>query len=133
MRVRSLDVLRGITILVMVFVNDLAGVKDVPGWMKHAPRTADAMTFVDVVFPAFLLIVGVSIPLALARRRDRHEGVWGHVAVRTLSLLVLGVLEVNAEHAGEDGRLSPALCALLLYASAFLVWNMQADAGRRRA
>ncbi|MBN1892873.1 hypothetical protein JW906_00180, partial [bacterium] len=49
-RIWSIDVLRGLTILVMLFVNDVAGVKDAPAWMKHvSPSTADGMTFVDVV------------------------------------------------------------------------------------
>ena len=44
----------------MVFVNDLAGVSDIPAWMKHVAADADSMTFVDVVFPAFLFIVGMA-------------------------------------------------------------------------
>ena len=55
-RILSIDTFRGITILIMVFVNELAGIRDIPQWMKHMPADADAMTFVDVVFPAFLLI-----------------------------------------------------------------------------
>ena len=54
-RILSIDAFRGITILVMVFVNELAGIRDMPQWMKHVPADADAMTFVDVVFPAFLV------------------------------------------------------------------------------
>lgn len=34
-RLRSLDVLRGLVILAMLFVNDIAGVQGVPGWLKH--------------------------------------------------------------------------------------------------
>ncbi|MBO0723513.1 MAG: DUF5009 domain-containing protein, partial [Blastocatellia bacterium] len=34
-RAKSLDTLRGLDILVMIFVNDLAGVRGVPAWMKH--------------------------------------------------------------------------------------------------
>ena len=67
-RVLSIDAFRGITILVMIFVNELAGIRDIPSWMKHMPRDADAMSFVDVVFPAFLFIVGMSIPFAINSR-----------------------------------------------------------------
>ena len=63
-RIISIDALRGITIFVMIFVNELASVKNVPQWMKHMPADADAMTFVDIVFPSFLFIVGMSIPFA---------------------------------------------------------------------
>ena len=73
-RLASLDALRGFTILVMIFVNDVAGVSGAPAWMKHIdPPDADGMTFVDVVFPAFLFIVGMSIPMALERRFERGE------------------------------------------------------------
>ncbi|HOC24585.1 MAG TPA: DUF5009 domain-containing protein, partial [bacterium] len=73
-RIRSIDVARGLTVLVMLFVNDLAGVTGAPGWMKHiSPSTADGYTFVDLVFPAFLFIVGLSLPIALEKRLGRGE------------------------------------------------------------
>ena len=51
----------------MIFVNDLAGVSPntVPWWMRHFPGNGNGMTFVDLVFPAFLFLVGMSIPSAL--------------------------------------------------------------------
>ena len=56
------------------------------------------MTFVDLVFPAFLFLVGMSIPLALGGRLDKGQSLWriiGHVAGRTLSLLAVGILMVH--------------------------------------
>ena len=127
-RSRTLDVLRGLTILVMIFVNDVAGVRDVPAWMKHvSPSDADGMTFVDVVFPAFLFIVGLSIPLALGKRLDRGEPLgrtWRHVLARTGSLLLLGLFMVNAENFSDAGWLSPALWSLLFYAGVFLSFGL---------
>lgn len=125
-RIRSIDIARGLTILVMLFVNDLAGVTGAPAWMKHIhPSTADGYTFVDVVFPAFLFIVGLSLPIALGKRLERGESrarVFGHVLVRTLGLLAMGVLMVNSEGIARLGHLSPRLWQLLLYGSAILVW-----------
>jgi len=125
-RIRSIDIARGLTILVMLFVNDLAGVSGAPAWMKHIhPSTADGYTFVDVVFPAFLFIVGLSLPIALGRRLDRGEPrarVFGHIVVRTLGLLVMGVLMVNSEGIAHQGFIDPRLWQLLLYGSAILVW-----------
>ncbi|HTN08206.1 DUF5009 domain-containing protein, partial [Agriterribacter sp.] len=99
-RILSIDAFRGITILVMVFVNELAGIRDIPQWMKHVPADADAMTFVDVVFPAFLFIVGMSLPFAINNRVKKGDSFlqlqW-HIVWRTLGLLVLGVFMVNGE------------------------------------
>ena len=52
-RIRSIDVLGGITILEMIFVNYVSGVSGVPSWMNHRAGNAVAMIFVDRVFPFF--------------------------------------------------------------------------------
>jgi len=127
-RILSIDALRGITILTMIFVNALAGVRDIPAWMKHMPRDADAMSFVDVVFPAFLFIVGMAIPFAINRRFAKGDSfleVQQHILFRTLGLLVLGFFLVNAE-GGYDEKamgMSINLWALLFLAAAILIWK----------
>jgi heparan-alpha-glucosaminide N-acetyltransferase len=128
-RILSIDALRGITILTMIFVNELAGVSDIPGWMKHMSADADAMTFVDVVFPAFLFIVGMSIPFALANRIAKGEHglkLQLHILFRTLGLLVLGVFMVNAEggYNEEAMGMSIHLWSLLFLICAVMVWNV---------
>src|SRR5215475_8427844 len=102
LRVTSVDALRGFVMFMMIFVNDLAGAgKVVPNWMVHFSdrhRGGSGMTFVDLVFPAFLFIVGISIPFALGTRLAKNEPVWkilGHVAIRTISLLFIGILMVH--------------------------------------
>jgi predicted acyltransferase len=136
-RIESIDTLRGITILVMLFVNDLAGVKGVPAWMKHfTPSSADGMTFVDVVFPAFLFIVGMSIPFAIGGRLKRGvslESTWQHILVRTLSLLVIGFFMVNSDYISSQGVLNGKVWTLLMYGAVILVWNTPPrDAGPKR-
>lgn len=128
-RILSIDALRGITILVMIFVNELAGVQDIPAWMKHMPADADAMTFVDMVFPAFLFIVGMSIPFAINNRLSKGDSVWQlqlHILFRTVGLLVLGVFMVNAEGGYNEQAMgmSIALWSLLFYAGVILLWNV---------
>src|SRR6478736_1514328 len=73
-RLTSIDALRGLVVFTMIFVNDLAGVPNsiVPAWMKHF-HGKSGMTFVDLVFPAFLFIVGMSIPLGLGSRLEPGE------------------------------------------------------------
>lgn len=56
------------------------------------------MTFVDLVFPAFLFIVGMSIPRAVGARLAKGHSrlrLLAHVGVRTLSLLWIGILMVH--------------------------------------
>ncbi len=118
----SIHALRGLVMFTMIFVNDLAGVPDriVPAWMKHF-HGKSGMTFVDLVFPAFLFIVGMSIPLALGSRLNRGEPVWRvvfHVATRTASLLFIGILMVNETPDPAKMGWSSALWSTLMYLSA---------------
>ena len=127
-RILSIDAFRGITIFVMVFVNELAGVSGIPKWMKHMPADADAMSFVDVVFPAFLFIVGMAIPFAINSRLAKGESflqIQSHIITRTIGLLLLGVFMVNAEEGGNEQamHMSIYLWMLLSYAAIILIWN----------
>ena len=126
-RVTSIDAARGLVMFTMIFVNDMAGVshKVVPDWLRHF-HGRSGMTFVDLVFPAFLFIVGMSIPSALGGRLRGGEPVWKtllHVVARTLSLLLIGILMVNDESPGPDmAGLSPSLWAVLMFFSAILAF-----------
>jgi predicted acyltransferase len=126
-RVRAIDAFRGLTILAMIFVNTLAGVKGMPAWLDHAPAGVDGMTFPDVVFPAFLFIVGMAIPFAFAQRRALGDSDWQlgrHILARTFGLLVLGVFMVNAEEGYNEQAMGMSihLWSLLFYGCALLVW-----------
>ena len=128
-RILSIDAFRGITILVMVFVNELAGIDDIPAWMKHMPRDADAMSFVDVVFPAFLFIVGMSIPIAINQRLKRGASfiqLQQHILFRTLGLLVLGFFMVNAEGGYDESAMGIpiSLWSILFFAAVLLIWQV---------
>ena len=127
-RLTSLDAFRGFDILTMVFVNYIGGMAAIPFFLRHALADQNVFTLTDVVFPGFLFIVGVSIPLALAKRRA--DGLSGlplvrHVVIRTLALLFLGVLLVN-----EDGfsaaatGLSHDLWYFLATVAVFALWSV---------
>lgn len=98
-RIQSIDIFRGLTMAVMIFVNDIASVKGLPWWTYHMPGRQNGMTYVDVVFPAFLFILGMAIPLAVARRVRKSGagmGLWTHILMRSMSLIVLGLILANA-------------------------------------
>ena len=123
-----IDVFRGVTILLMIFVNELAGIADIPQWAQHMPADADALSFVDVVFPAFLFIVGLSLPFAVQARRTRRDSdlqVLTHGLVRALSLIIIGVFMVNSS-SGLPGELTPISSdawTLIMYVCVLLVWS----------
>jgi predicted acyltransferase len=122
-RITSIDALRGLVMFTMIFVNDLAG-DHAPPWMKHY-HGKNGMTFVDLVFPAFLFIVGMSIPIAMTSRLAKGEPVWKlvwHVLIRTVALLAIGILMVNSESGPSDKHMgwSRSLWTALMYTSAIL-------------
>jgi len=67
-RLTSLDVFRGLTVAAMIVVNNPGTWKAVYAPLRHADW--HGWTPTDLVFPFFLFIVGVAIPLALG---PRHE------------------------------------------------------------
>src|SRR5580700_8139528 len=127
-RVTSIDAARGLVMFAMIFVNDIAGVshKVVPAWLRHF-KGRSGMTFVDLVFPAFLFIVGMSIPSALGGRLRSGEPWWKtllHIVTRTLALLLIGILMVNDESPGRDmSGLSPDLWAVLMFLCAIFAFS----------
>ncbi len=130
-RITSIDALRGFVMFMMIFVNDLAGAPRavVPDWMVHFSdrhQHGSGMTFVDLVFPAFVFLVGMSIPFALGGRLNRGEPVWKifiHVATRALALLAIGILMVNGESPAEAGPgWSPERWSYEMFLSAILAF-----------
>jgi predicted acyltransferase len=127
-RIASIDIFRGLTMLVMIFVNDLASVHGLPWWTYHAHAEQDAMTYVDMVFPFFLFIVGMSLPLAVRQRLKRNPSLpllFWHMWSRSAGLVVLGLILANAEK-GDASRMAinPNAWALLGLSGAVLFWHV---------
>lgn len=127
-RVFSVDIFRGLTMLVMIFVNALAGVTGLPWWNYHLPAEVNGITYVDMVFPAFLFIVGMAIPLAIKRRLEKGDSpltLWVHILVRSLSLVLLGLILANSSKVdpGLTG-ISGSLWFTLSLVGAILFWNV---------
>jgi predicted acyltransferase len=121
-----LDAFRGFVIVAMVFVNNLG--EGVPLWMRHAdeafPNSHDAYTFVDLVFPGFLFMVGFSIPLSFYSKMKQgvtRPLLFRHVMARVLMLLFIGVVLVNHEYNEQLTGMSKAWWHTLFYLSIMLV------------
>lgn len=125
-RILSIDIVRGLTLLLMLFVNDLY-MPGVPAWLGHTEMNYDGMGLADWVFPSFLFMVGISIPYAIEARRRRGASdlaITGHILWRTLSLICIGVALLNA------GRINPEMTGItsqtwrwLFYLFLFMLWN----------
>lgn len=121
--------------IVMIFVNELAAVKGLPWWTYHMPGKQNGMTYVDVVFPAFLFVLGMTIPIAVERRIARGDSgirLWWHIVSRAFSLVVLGLILANARK--SDPRLTglPAeTWAAIALIGAILFWVVYPKEGRR--
>lgn len=96
-RVATLDVFRGLTIAVMILVDDAGG-----KWpqINHSPW--NGCTLADFVMPFFLFIVGVAIALSFKRITEMAPAI-KKVIVRTLKLLFWGILlQGGYSHAPDD-------------------------------
>lgn len=127
LRVGSIDVLRAITMVLMIFVNDLWSLTGVPVWLEHVAPGVDGIGFSDVIFPAFLFIVGLSTPFAIAHRSSRCDSdraILGHILSRTIALLVMGLWFVNGESINEAATGMHRLVWNTLSCISFiLIWN----------
>lgn len=131
-RIIAIDALRGLTFFVMLFVNCLSGANGIPYGIQHLAASADGMSLADVVFPAFLFVVGTSIPFSLNHRLAVEGGMrqtlW-QVATRAFGLIVIGLFMVNTEEGYNEAAtgLPIQLWALCFYAAALLVWGTRSN------
>ncbi len=125
-RIRTIDVFRAFTMFLMIFVNDLWTLTDVPKWLEHTLVEEDGMGFSDVIFPLFLFIVGLSIPLAINVRKSRKESqgsILGHIATRTIALLVMGFYMVNYGVINQQATgMDKNIWQILMATAIFLIW-----------
>ena len=129
-RISSIDIMRGLTLVLMLFVNDL-NMNVAPAWLGHRAAGFDGMGLADWVFPGFLFIVGMAIPFAFSRRFSSGKSLYDisrHIITRSISLIIIGVLMLNS------GRVNPELTgfsknlwAILMYIGVFLFWNDYPD------
>jgi len=103
-RLMSLDLFRGLTIALMILVND-PGDGPAAYWpLKHAAW--NGWTPTDLVFPSFVFIVGVAMAFSFTSRLQRGDSrgkLFAHVLWRGLALFALGLF-IN----GFPTRFDPA-------------------------
>jgi len=129
-RISSIDIMRGLTLVLMLFVNDL-NMNVAPAWLGHRAAEFDGMGLADWVFPGFLFIVGMAIPFAFSKRFSAGQSVYDisrHIITRSLSLIIIGVLMLNSGRVNPElTGISKNLWAILMYIAVFLYWNDYPD------
>lgn len=129
-RVLSVDVLRGLTIALMILVND-------PGDWSHVYKQLDhaewnGFTLTDFVFPNFLFIVGISTIFSISSRMAKGDcklTLTGHLFRRALTIFAIKMLlsafpHFHMGHLRIFGVLTRiAICYLIAGLICLAVWN----------
>ena len=68
-RILSIDVFKGLAILLMVFLNTFHPYDDVPAWSKHAGEYG--LTYVDLVAPFFVFMLALNMKISYKRRVEK--------------------------------------------------------------
>lgn len=87
-RIISLDVLRGITIMMMVLVNNPGSWGNIFAPLEHAEWNGCTPT--DLVFPFFIFILGAAIPLAIVTK-VLNQQTFIKILTRSLRIICLGM------------------------------------------
>src|SRR6266571_4241002 len=133
-RLLSLDVFRGITVAAMVLINNPGTWRAMYGPLRHADW--HGWTPTDLIFPFFLFIVGVAIPLGLGRRLADGAArgpivtriVRRAVVIFALGLILHAVSNVDLATIRIPGVLQRIAACYLVAALLFVTtgWRLQA-------
>lgn len=89
-RLEGLDTLRGLAVAAMIVVNNPGNWNAVYAQLTHSHW--NGVTFADLIFPAFIFIMGVSVALSSAAvRTSSSSGVDRRTIQRTVTLIALGL------------------------------------------
>ena len=94
-RLVSLDIFRGLTIAAMILVNNLSAWTDTPRFPTLTHAEWHGCTWVDLIFPFFIFIVGVTSVFSLDKRVQTGESLaplYKHIFIRTAALFLIGLV-----------------------------------------
>jgi len=89
----AIDRFRGVTIMLMVIVNDLADVESIPAFLKHAPAEA-GLTIADLVSKFFIFAIAATYLLSFNKRaaREGKSKAYFHFFSRYFAIMGIGAL-----------------------------------------
>lgn len=125
-RVDSIDVIKGFSLVLMIFFTDLL-LPVIPAWYEKLAAVQTVSGLQNPAFCLFLFAFGMTIPYAISKRVNnglQQIDIVKQILSRTLVYLLIGVLMVNA------ARVEPVmtgigqnLWGILMFTALFLVWN----------
>ena len=105
-RLQSLDAVRGLNVMLMIFVDNVVRAGGFEQWVYHSPW--DTIHLADFVMPLFLFMVGVS--LAFSMQKYSGPGITRKIFSRTAKLLLLGLITQGGSIFRQlDGSPGPGL------------------------
>jgi predicted acyltransferase len=94
-RLVSLDIFRGLTIAAMILVGNLSAWTDTPRFPTLTHAEWNGCTWVDLIFPFFIFIVGVTSVFSLDKRVRTEESLaplYRHILIRATLLFCIGLV-----------------------------------------
>jgi predicted acyltransferase len=90
-RYLSIDVYKGLSIIMMVFVNSIQLFEKIPPWSKHTELYG--LTYVDLIFPFFIFMMGLNYTLSFERHLSKEglKETYIHFLKRFLVYIGLGL------------------------------------------
>jgi predicted acyltransferase len=99
---------------------------DFPAWlsgqMSHVPWAG--FHFIDLIFPLFLFLIGAAIPFSLGKRLARGDKplrIYGHIVLRTVILVVLGMMVNGSLLTYDPAKFELSYSVLQMLALGYLV------------
>tara|TARA_B100001094_G_scaffold288025_1_gene303960 strand:- start:1621 stop:2787 length:1167 start_codon:yes stop_codon:yes gene_type:complete len=125
-RVASIDSFRGLTMFLMIWVNDFGSLNNIPKWLKHALSNEDYLGFSDLIFPWFLFATGLSIPFSIKNRLNKNQSnlqIFRHITFRSIALIIMGLFHMNMELFNhEESIIQKPVFIILATVSFFMIW-----------
>ena len=93
LRFECIDIFRGLTMTLMIMVSNPGNPANIPPQLKHA--SWNGVTIADLVFPFFIFIMGVVVPISINHRLEKgtsRAAITRHIFGRSSSIFLLGLI-----------------------------------------